>query len=97
VADEGSRSTLTGVEERVWTFLVLGDQPFRLALPNNPILDHHGGPKRTDWRLVGTRALMEASKEHIQEQGATVTVYMQDESPEQLRIREDRLRGTGTQ
>ena len=92
MAEQGSRGNPTAVRIRVWTFLIVGGQPFQLKLQNNPPLNH-SGQGRTVWHLVGDKALMETAREHIVAQGATVIVYMQDESPEQRQLREERLRG----
>ena len=80
------------VIQKVWTFLVLGGEPFSLFAELTPSLDHNGG--RTLWKLVGTEADAAQAMSAIQDQGAQVVLTTEEQSPEQERERM-RLLGRG--
>ena len=71
--------------QKVWTFVVRRGNPFTLQLPQNPPLLHDGS--WNIWKLVGTPRLAEMAKEIIEEQGATVILYTEEQTQEQARMR----------
>ena len=79
----------SGSPVRVWTFLLIGGESFRLALPGNPLLDHTGGT--TLWKLVGTRELAESAGQLMTLTGVTVRVFTEEQTPEQARIRQQQV------
>lgn len=74
---------------KVWTFILRGGSPLEMSLPGNPKLEHNG--EMTVWKLCGTRNLREAAENLIAQQGCTVEVYTEEETPEQKALRAARV------
>jgi len=92
MARDGRDDPPVRVTQKVWTFLVLGGEPFHLFADLNPSLEHDGG--RTMWKMVGTRPEAAQAVKTIQDQGAQVVLTTEEQSPEQERERL-RLLGRG--
>ena len=75
---------------QVWTFEINGGQPFTLAVPGNPVLEHDG--KRTVWKAAGPN--IPKLREAIVALGSHVVVYTESESEEQRMERQALLEGT---
>ena len=74
---------------KMWTFVVKGGEGFQLKIPVHPILDHDG--TNTIWKA--SLEAMEAVeiKKAIESNGASVDIFHEEESPEQLEERSRRL------
>jgi len=81
MAGQGGDQPHVTQPQRVWTLLVFGGQPFRLALTGNPALDHDGA-NRSMWKMVGTRTAAEAAKTLIEEQGCRVDLHTEEVTDE---------------
>lgn len=78
---------------KVWTFVVIGGQPFSLTLPDNPKLDHNGS--MTVWKTFCDDGTAASLKEAFTALGAThVTFTTESESAEQKAERASLLDGT---
>lgn len=73
--------------QKVWTFLIRGGASFSMGLPQNPPLVHGGS--LTIWKMVGTVKLAEMAQAVMEEQGAKVEVYTEEQTEEQARLRID--------
>lgn len=65
---------------KVWTFTILGGEPFGLALPGNPPLRHDG--TRTIQSLYATQEVADGLRAKAGGYGCTVKVTCQEESQE---------------
>lgn len=74
---------------KVWTFIILGGEPFRLALQDRigPPLEHTG--ERTIWKMVGTEAEAQSVEQMLTGPviRARVTRTTEEQSEEQARLR----------
>jgi len=70
---------------KVWTFVIEGGQELSLSLPGNPSLQHDA--LRTIWKLVGTEETANSAAGLIRSLGAKVTLYTEEETPEQVEER----------
>jgi len=72
-------------EHAVWTFQITGGKPFRLSIPQNPLLDHNG--RMTLWKLVGTEMLADQVEHDISKFGGQVKRYGEQQTPELIEAR----------
>lgn len=79
------------MSQKVWTFVIRGGEPIGLSLPRNPTLDHDG--EMTMWKLVATETTARMVETLLlDEAGAQVEVYTEEETEEQKTLREARLK-----
>lgn len=69
------------VQPRVWTFQLVGGDPFGMGVPNNPQIKHDGGI--TLYHLVGSETLANQVGNLIESFGCRVTRTGELETPEQ--------------
>lgn len=81
------------VIHKVWTFLIRGGLGFEVRLPRTPKCEHPPDGM-TLWKLVGTQKVADATRALMEETGAVVDVYTEEQSAEQADIRRD-LMGKG--
>ena len=81
--------------QQVWTFLISGGQSFKMTLRNNPTCDHDGGV-RTIWKMVGPPCYALQAQLAFQALGATVQMFTETESEEQLAERQLLVTGTSS-
>jgi len=65
----------------VWTFVVRGGSLFALQMPNHPILDHDGD--QTIWKGYVTSDESDSIVQAVEEAGASVIRYIEQESTDQ--------------
>lgn len=70
---------------KVWTFCIVGGEPFQLSLPGNPALEHDG--HRTLWHLAGTQEMANQAEQLLKDTGAQITVHAEFETEEQYKQR----------
>lgn len=75
---------------RVWTFMVIGDESLIIEVPGGPPLEHIRGT-RTIWKMVGTPAEADAVKAELLTHKLHVQRFCEEETPEQTLLRKQRL------
>lgn len=74
---------------KVWTFRLTSGPPFRLGLPNNPVLDYKGGLEI--WKAIMTEATAKSLLHLMETMNVRVTCFCEKETSEQTIERLRRL------
>ena len=77
----------------VYTFVITGGSEFRLALPNNPVLDHNG--HKTVWKVVTDAKHALALFHAFRAFEASVTYHTEKETPAMQAERANPLEANG--
>lgn len=68
---------------KVWTFKIVGGEPIKIAIPQNPILDHKG--EVTLWKMVGPPEWAEAIEKMLTVYGAQVERFTETRETDEER------------